>query len=175
MCSATCRRKSCFTWLLPPRSRSSRLSPEDETMNGERIVHLFNYFATLKLPHFMPNHSIIPFQLHNSCHIVLLMGHFCMSFPGTISQSSTINYNLEKTGMSLKWNRINSVKFLLIVKMLKILVYFRLRMGKSSKDKRDIYYRFAKEEGWRARSAYKLMQIDDEFQILKGEPFLIVY
>ncbi|PAV64357.1 hypothetical protein WR25_20489 [Diploscapter pachys] len=41
-------------------------------------------------------------------------------------------------------------------------------MGKSSKDKRDIYYRFAKEEGWRARSAYKLMQIDDEFQILKG-------
>lgn len=41
-------------------------------------------------------------------------------------------------------------------------------MGKVSKDKRDIYYRKAKEEGWRARSAYKLMQIDDMFQILSG-------
>ena len=26
-------------------------------------------------------------------------------------------------------------------------------MGRSSKDKRDIYYRLAKEEGWRARFA----------------------
>lgn len=41
-------------------------------------------------------------------------------------------------------------------------------MGKTSKDKRDIYYRRAKEEGWRARSAFKLLQIDDEFQILDG-------
>ncbi|VDN06614.1 unnamed protein product [Thelazia callipaeda] len=41
-------------------------------------------------------------------------------------------------------------------------------MGKTSKDKRDIYYRLAKEEGWRARSAFKLMQIDDEFDIFKG-------
>ncbi|MCP9259604.1 putative tRNA (cytidine(32)/guanosine(34)-2'-O)-methyltransferase [Dirofilaria immitis] len=32
-------------------------------------------------------------------------------------------------------------------------------MGKTSKDKRDIYYRLAKEEGWRARSAFK----DDYF------------
>lgn len=39
-------------------------------------------------------------------------------------------------------------------------------MGKSSRDKRDIFYRLAKEEGWRARSAYKLLQIDDEFNIL---------
>jgi tRNA (cytidine32/guanosine34-2'-O)-methyltransferase len=39
-------------------------------------------------------------------------------------------------------------------------------MGKSSKDKRDIYYRKAKEDGWRARSAYKLMQLDDVFRIL---------
>lgn len=38
-------------------------------------------------------------------------------------------------------------------------------MGKSSKDKRDIYYRLAKEEGWRARSAFKLIQIDEEFFI----------
>ena len=42
-------------------------------------------------------------------------------------------------------------------------------MGKTSKDKRDIYYRLAKEEGWRARSAFKLMQIDDEFHIFEGE------
>ena len=41
-------------------------------------------------------------------------------------------------------------------------------MGRSSKDKRDVYYRLAKEEGWRARSAFKLMQIDEEFHIFKG-------
>lgn len=37
-------------------------------------------------------------------------------------------------------------------------------MGKSSKDKRDIFYRKAKEVGFRARSAFKLIQIDDAFQ-----------
>lgn len=41
-------------------------------------------------------------------------------------------------------------------------------MGKASKDKRDIYYRKAKEEGWRARSAYKLLQIDEVFDIFSG-------
>lgn len=41
-------------------------------------------------------------------------------------------------------------------------------MGKTSKDKRDIYYRLAKEEGWRARSAFKLLQINEEFKIFKG-------
>ncbi|CAG8552114.1 9492_t:CDS:2 [Paraglomus brasilianum] len=40
-------------------------------------------------------------------------------------------------------------------------------MGKSSKDKRDIYYRLAKEQGWRARSAFKLLQIDEEFDLFK--------
>lgn len=39
-------------------------------------------------------------------------------------------------------------------------------MGRSSKDKRDIYYRLAKEQGWRARSAFKLLQIDEEHNIL---------
>ena len=39
-------------------------------------------------------------------------------------------------------------------------------MGKSSKDKRDAYYRLAKEQGWRARSAFKLLQLDEEFDIL---------
>lgn len=42
-------------------------------------------------------------------------------------------------------------------------------MGKTSKDKRDIYYRLAKEEGWRARSAFKLLQIDETFHILDGK------
>jgi tRNA (cytidine32/guanosine34-2'-O)-methyltransferase len=41
-------------------------------------------------------------------------------------------------------------------------------MGKSSKDKRDAYYRLAKEEGWRARSAYKLLQLDEEFNLFEG-------
>uniref|UniRef100_A0A6I8PA16 Ribosomal RNA methyltransferase FtsJ domain-containing protein n=1 Tax=Ornithorhynchus anatinus TaxID=9258 RepID=A0A6I8PA16_ORNAN len=41
-------------------------------------------------------------------------------------------------------------------------------MGRSSKDKRDIYYRLAKEEGWRARSAFKLLQLDEEFQLFQG-------
>jgi len=42
-------------------------------------------------------------------------------------------------------------------------------MGKSSKDKRDLYYRKAKEEGYRARSAYKLLQLNEEFHFLDNE------
>ena len=42
-------------------------------------------------------------------------------------------------------------------------------MGKTSKDKRDIYYRKAKEIGFRARSAFKLLQIDEEYQLFQGE------
>lgn len=41
-------------------------------------------------------------------------------------------------------------------------------MGKSSKDKRDIYYRLAKEQGWRARSAFKLLQVNEEFNIFEN-------
>lgn len=41
-------------------------------------------------------------------------------------------------------------------------------MGKSSKDKRDLYYRKAKEEGWRARSAFKLLQLDSQFHLFEG-------
>ncbi|KAH8347479.1 hypothetical protein KR059_011422 [Drosophila kikkawai] len=41
-------------------------------------------------------------------------------------------------------------------------------MGKTSKDKRDIYYRQAKEEGWRARSAFKLLHVDEAYGILDG-------
>ncbi|CCK72166.1 tRNA methyltransferase TRM7 KNAG_0J00840 [Huiozyma naganishii CBS 8797] len=39
-------------------------------------------------------------------------------------------------------------------------------MGKSSKDKRDLYYRKAKELGYRARSAFKLLQLNEEFHFL---------
>ncbi len=41
-------------------------------------------------------------------------------------------------------------------------------MPRTSKDKRDIYYRHAKEEGWRARSAFKLLQLDEEFNLFTG-------
>ena len=41
-------------------------------------------------------------------------------------------------------------------------------MGKTSKDKRDIYYRKAKEIGFRARSAFKLLQIDEEYDLFNN-------
>lgn len=40
-------------------------------------------------------------------------------------------------------------------------------MGKANKDKRDLYYRRAKEEGWRARSAFKLLQLNEEFNLFE--------
>lgn len=39
-------------------------------------------------------------------------------------------------------------------------------MGSNSKDKRDIYYRMAKKLGYRARSAFKLLHIDEHYNIL---------
>ena len=47
-------------------------------------------------------------------------------------------------------------------------------MGKYSKDKRDIYYRKAKEIGFRARSAFKLLQIDEEFHIFTDDTKRVV-
>jgi hypothetical protein len=41
-------------------------------------------------------------------------------------------------------------------------------MGKTDKDKRDIYYRKAKECGFRARSAFMLLQIDDDNDLFEG-------
>jgi len=38
-------------------------------------------------------------------------------------------------------------------------------MGRLSRDKRDVFYRKAKETGYRARSAFKLLQIDAEFDL----------
>ncbi|KAL7677851.1 hypothetical protein ACOME3_004084 [Neoechinorhynchus agilis] len=40
-------------------------------------------------------------------------------------------------------------------------------MGRFSKDRRDIYYRLAKEQGWRARSAFKLLQLNEEFDLIR--------
>jgi tRNA (cytidine32/guanosine34-2'-O)-methyltransferase len=40
-------------------------------------------------------------------------------------------------------------------------------MGMTSKDKRDIYYSLAKKCGYRARSAFKLKHIDEDFDIFK--------
>lgn len=39
-------------------------------------------------------------------------------------------------------------------------------MTRTSKSKRDIFYRLAKEQGWRARSVYKLLQLDQQFSLL---------
>lgn len=46
--------------------------------------------------------------------------------------------------------------------------WMKINMGKSSRDKRDVYYRFAKEGRFRARSAYKLIQINEEFDLFNG-------
>ena len=47
-------------------------------------------------------------------------------------------------------------------------------MGKSSKDKRDAYYRLAKEQSWRARSAFKLLHLDEEFDLLSPDVARVV-
>ena len=36
-----------------------------------------------------------------------------------------------------------------------------------ARDQKDYYYRLAKEEGYRARSAYKLLQVNEKFNIIK--------
>ncbi|GAA5828835.1 hypothetical protein JCM11251_005890 [Rhodosporidiobolus azoricus] len=41
-------------------------------------------------------------------------------------------------------------------------------MGKSTALKRDVYFRSAKEDGYRARSAYKLLQLAEQFQLWEG-------
>jgi tRNA (cytidine32/guanosine34-2'-O)-methyltransferase len=42
-------------------------------------------------------------------------------------------------------------------------------MGGSTTDKRDIYYRLSKTEGYRARSAYKLLQLDEIFGLFHAD------
>lgn len=46
-------------------------------------------------------------------------------------------------------------------------------MGKISKDKRDIYYRLAKQTSYRSRSAFKLLQINQYFDILKDSDYVV--
>jgi tRNA (cytidine32/guanosine34-2'-O)-methyltransferase len=75
----------------------------------------------------------------------------------------TVFYSFKTIFMNLNYSNISYSLFILDN------VYICTSMGKASKDKRDIYYRKAKEEGYRARSAYKLMQIDDVFDILNRD------
>ena len=42
-----------------------------------------------------------------------------------------------------------------------------------NKQRRDIYVRQSKVDGYRARSAYKLIEIDEKFQIFKGGMFVL--
>jgi tRNA (cytidine32/guanosine34-2'-O)-methyltransferase len=46
-------------------------------------------------------------------------------------------------------------------------------MGKVSKDKRDIYYRLAKQTGYRSRSAFKILQIDDYFKFFENCKYIV--
>ncbi|KAJ1460622.1 FtsJ-like methyltransferase-domain-containing protein [Pelagophyceae sp. CCMP2097] len=41
-------------------------------------------------------------------------------------------------------------------------------MGKFSKDKRDAYYRIAKDAGLRSRAGFKIIQLDEKLQLLAG-------
>ena len=42
-------------------------------------------------------------------------------------------------------------------------------MGKSTKDQRDHFYRQGKQEGYRARSAFKLLHLDEQYALF-GRP-----
>ena len=42
-----------------------------------------------------------------------------------------------------------------------------------NKQRRDVYVRQSKVDGYRARSAYKLIEIDDKFKIFKGGMFVL--
>jgi tRNA (cytidine32/guanosine34-2'-O)-methyltransferase len=46
-------------------------------------------------------------------------------------------------------------------------------MGKVAKDKRDIYYRLAKQKGFRSRSAFKILQINDYFDIFSNNKYIV--
>lgn len=78
-------------------------------------------------------------------------------------------YGTPTSGIFQRHEPLNSAQATLprlrnAVILLQIIIWTNLRqsiMGKSSKDKRDAYYRLAKEQGWRARSAFKLLQLDE--------------
>ncbi len=45
-----------------------------------------------------------------------------------------------------------------------------LSFGMPADSLQDVYYRKAKEVGFRARSAFKLLQLDEVFDLFNGEP-----
>lgn len=47
-------------------------------------------------------------------------------------------------------------------------------MGVNSKDKRDIYYRMAKENNYRARSAYKLIHLNERYNFLNKQTKTVI-
>lgn len=46
-------------------------------------------------------------------------------------------------------------------------------MGRISKDKRDIYYRLAKQNSYRSRSAFKILQINEFFDIFSNCNYIV--
>jgi 23S rRNA (uridine2552-2'-O)-methyltransferase len=55
-----------------------------------------------------------------------------------------------------------------ILKLLEIHLYpSAILFNTMARDQRDYYYRLAKQEGYRARSAYKLLQVNEKFNIIK--------
>ncbi len=55
-----------------------------------------------------------------------------------------------------------------ILKLLEIHLYpSAILFSTMARDQKDYYYRLAKQEGYRARSAYKLLQINEKFNIIK--------
>jgi len=46
-------------------------------------------------------------------------------------------------------------------------------MGKIAKDKRDVYYRLAKQEGYRSRSSFKLIQIEELFKVISESNYIV--
>ncbi|KAM3723356.1 putative tRNA (cytidine(32)/guanosine(34)-2'-O)-methyltransferase [Dirofilaria immitis] len=112
--------------------------------------------------------------------IALLIGliHRCDSRDLQQNEQSTLNAEVQLISKIFKKprntvsdfpanNRSNQCSICNIVDCGNLSDEISTGMGKTSKDKRDIYYRLAKEEGWRARSAFKLMQIDGEFNIFE--------
>ena len=74
------------------------------------------------------------------------------------------NSSLEFSRVAPGRNRENDFKYSTVP----VWLSYYPAMGKSSKDKRDAYYRLAKEQGWRARSAFKLIQLDEQFDLFSG-------
>ena len=82
--------------------------------------------------------------------------------------SQKVSATEKSSALAFSILNLNITTFLVRVFVL-LRVPIRPTMGKSSKDKRDAYYRLAKEQNWRARSAFKLIQIDEQFDLFSYE------